>query len=96
MVLRFATSVELTEMLSGKAGQEMLSLCSPLALLQLTGTFQKGAYTLIHSPNFYNYHPGDASRLFALMASRVYGEVPQDCLCLHTLKACANQPETGC
>ena len=44
----------------------------PSALLQLPAVPQKGAYTLVWSPNFCSCCPGDTSRSFGLEASRVY------------------------
>lgn len=71
----------LQRLLSGNGGREITYLhphFPPMALPQLIGISQKGAYTLIWSSGFYNCHPGDTFRSSGL-------EVSKSCNC-HTME----------
>lgn len=68
----FSAHLEAKEALPGNVSRETPSLCTPSALLQLSESPQKGAYTLIRSFDFCNCHPGDTSRSPGPEASRDY------------------------
>lgn len=59
---RFDIPLEATEALLGNGSRETSSLHTPVALLQLNSTSQKGAYTVAWNPSFCNCHLRDASR----------------------------------
>lgn len=69
---RFVTYLKTTEVFSGIVGRETLSMSLPITLPWLSGTSQKGTYTIIESPNFCNCQPRDTSRPPSLEGSRAY------------------------
>ena len=76
-------------MLSGNVGQGMPFLYSLLTLLQLTGTSQKEAQTLVWGLNFRNCYKGDISRLPDLEARKVYNCDPTGLYIVAYLKTTA-------
>ena len=81
------------EMLLGNRGQQMPFLCSFSVSLQLAGVSQKGAYTLIWSPELCSCHPVDPSRSPGLVAGTLPDllvwwltgcilMIPQDYVCI--------------
>ena len=73
----------------GAVKEQRPSLCSSLALLQLTSTSQKEAYPFIWSPRFCNFAKMTPQYHLVWRPAGFTIAVPQDCICFHTLKDAA-------